>query len=105
MNWGGIVRLLNSSKGLVFLGVVTAGVVLVLTGHLSGQEVYDKIINLSMVFFPAVAAEDVAKNLAARPQAPGVQQNVNLPPTVPPPPMAVSIPPLRVNVKEEEEHG
>jgi hypothetical protein len=95
MNAAGLLRLLNSSKGLVFLGVVTAGMVLVLTGHLSGEDVYAKIINLSMVFFPAVAIEDAAKNIAARPASAGVQQNVNMPPTVPPPPMT-SIPPLNI---------
>lgn len=84
LNAQGITRLLGSSKGLVFLGVMTAGMVLVLTGKLDAESVYNKIINLSMIFFPAVAAEDIARNMATRPPTPGVQQNVNMP-TIPPP--------------------
>jgi hypothetical protein len=65
-----------------------------LTGRLDAEDVYAKIIHLAMVFFPAVAIEDAAKNISQRPATPAVQQNVNMPPTVPPPPIATSIPPL-----------
>ncbi len=68
-NLQGLVRLLGSSKGLVFLGVVTAGIVLVLTGHLSGEVVYSKIMWLAMVYFPATAIEDASRNIAQRPLA------------------------------------
>jgi hypothetical protein len=99
---------LGSSKGLVFLGVMTAGMVLILTGRLDAEAVYEKIIHLAMVFFPAVAIEDAAKNIAQRPVTPGVQQNVNMPPTVPPPPMTgvppINIAPLNIETKEDD-HG
>jgi len=84
-NLQGIARLFGSSKGLVFLGVVTAGMVLALTGKIDAEHVYERIIQLAMVFFPAVAVEDAARNFASRPPAPGV--TVNNVPTVPPPPM------------------
>ncbi len=83
INAQGIARLLSSSKGLVFLGVVAAGVVLVLTGHLTADAVYDKIIKLAMVFFPAVAAEDAARHLADRPRP--IDSHDVVVNTVPPP--------------------
>ncbi len=83
VNAQGLARLVSSSKGLIFLAVVAAGVALVLTGHLSADAVYSKIIALACVYFPAVAVEDASRHLADRPRAPGVVVNV---PTVPPPP-------------------
>ncbi len=83
INAQGVARLLSSSKGLIFLGLVIGGVVLVFTGHLSGEALFGKIITLAMVYFPAVAVEDASRHLADRPRAAGVVVNV---PTVPPPP-------------------
>ena len=89
VNTGGLVRLLSSSKGLIFLGVVTAGMVLALTNHLPGDVVYAKIINLAMIYFPATAIEDAARNLSSRPSPSPVAVNVQQ--TVPPPPAVPTI--------------
>jgi peptidoglycan/LPS O-acetylase OafA/YrhL len=86
VNYQGITRLVVSAKGLVFLLVAAFGVALVFAGRLDPAIAWDKLVGMAMVFFLAVAAEDVAEKFAARPRGPSVQQNVNLPARVAPAP-------------------